>query len=56
MNTTPKIENKQLLADIRVLTREGFSFTKLMLIKQWRDKFEGQGEIITLEKYNFCLN
>lgn len=53
MNTT-EIQNKQLLADIRVLTKEGFSFNKLMLTKQWRDRFEGQGEIITLD--NICLN
>ena len=54
MNTTLEIQNKQLLADIRVLTMEGYSFNKLMLARQWRDRFEGKGEIITLD--NICLN
>lgn len=33
-------ENKRLLNDIRILTTEGFSLEKILMIKKWRDHFE----------------
>ena len=33
-------ENKRLLNDIRILTTEGFSMEKILMIKKWRESFE----------------
>lgn len=33
-------ENKRLKADIRILTQSGVSAEKILLIKQWREKFK----------------
>lgn len=44
-------ENKRLLADIKILTAEGISPHRILLIQKWQEKFKNDKELNDLIGY-----